>query len=418
MNTSTSPRSAAGPADAARQSVHNLPGTRERLAIPCQKPTNPAFALALISLLLAGCANQPGPDTTSGVDTAIPGEAAQELQETVERTFDLPPGSLEQPLPEETSARANQPDPCLAGSEPSGHWLDRAQRGLSWSVCGTARWFDGFFGDRNRYEPGVAGSYGRVNAFTLYDERTGIDQDFNFRSRFALPTLEQRARLIVGRGEERELIEERGTDDTPTLPERFDEVEDASWLLGLGLQKGEGLKRGFDTSFGIRLRNPPDPYSKLRYFHNWGLSDEALFRWRQTGFWTERRGFGTTTDLDLDLLLSDVLLLRWSNAGTLAEDRDGLDWSSSLNLFQSLSNRRALTYRTFIYGETGAPESLTSYGIELRYRQRILRKWLFLDLATGARWPKFSIDDLRESSLSVGIGLEMYFGPVPERELY
>lgn len=360
--------------------------------------------------MLAGCAARPERPAAAG------DAPARDLEEAVEETFDLPEDSLEQPLPPEKPAETASADPCLDDSGPNG-WLDRARRGVAWTVCGSARWFDGFFGDRRRYEAELTESHGRIGAYGFYDQRNGFDPDFRFRAKLALPALKNRARILVGRGDERELIEERGADEGATVPPPVDEDRDSSFLLGLGFQRGQGHKRGFDTSVGVRVRFPPEPYVKLRYRENWSLGPDTILRWRQTGFWRQQRGFGTTSDLDLDHLLGRQLLLRWANSGTLAEDRKGLDWFSALNLFQGLSNRRALTYRSFVAIETGRAVSLKNYGLEVRYRQRVLRKWLFVEFIGSATWPRFSEFEERDLNLGAGLGFEMYFGPVPDREL-
>ena len=380
-------------------------------------PASRALGLLGLSLwLLAGCAGQRArPDPDANHDTA-PVAALEDTANSLSAEISATAETMNVPLPPEQPVDTRTTDPC-AGNTTGDTWLDKTQRGIGWTVCGTARWFDGFFGDRSRYEATITETNGRLGAFGYYDQRNGFDPDYRFRVKLALPTAKRRAKLLFGRGDDRQLIEERGTNDADTLPNRFETVQDTTWLLGLGYQKGGGLKKGFDTSVGVQIRNPPDPYGKLRYFRNWALTDETLFRWRQTAFWTQRRGFGTTTNIDLDVLLSERFMTRFANAGTVAEDRDGLDWNSSLTLYQSLSNRRALSYRAFVFGLTGAPESLNNYGLELRFRRRILRSWLFVEFLGSVSWPKYLPEEPRELNPGAGIGFDMYFGPVPDEQL-
>jgi len=119
-------------------------------------------------------------------------------------------------------------------------------------------------------------------------------------------------------------------------------------------------------------------------------------------------------------MLTERLMLRWSNYGNVAQGEDvhGLEWESSLFLFQALSNRRAMTYRALIVGETNAEVPLNNYGFELRYRQRVLREWLFLELVGGVTWPQYTLDQPRDTNFGIGAGFEMYFGPVPEDRMY
>jgi hypothetical protein len=70
-----------------------------------------------------------------------------------------------------------------------------------------------------------------------------------------------------------------------------------------------------------------------------------------------------------------------------------------------------------VHGETQAEVPLRNYGVELRYRQKILRQWLFVELITSMTWPREFLTEERESNFGAGIGVEMYFGPVPEHRL-
>jgi hypothetical protein len=113
------------------------------------------------------------------------------------------------------------------------------------------------------------------------------------------------------------------------------------------------------------------------------------------------------------------MMLRWSNSGNVSQDREveGVEWVSRLSLFQQLTNRRALTYGVLFHGETRSEVALRNYGFEFRYRQRILRKWLFLELLSSVTWPKDFLWEQRDPNFGAGIGLEMYFGPTPEEQL-
>ena len=86
-------------------------------------------------------------------------------------------------------------------------------------------------------------------------------------------------------------------------------------------------------------------------------------------------------------------------------------------LFQALSKRRALTYSVFFRGETKAEIRDKNAGLEFRYRQGILRKWLFVEAVTSASWPREFKSEDREFNPGFGLFLEAYFGPTPENEL-
>jgi hypothetical protein len=59
---------------------------------------------------------------------------------------------------------------------------------------------------------------------------------------------------------------------------------------------------------------------------------------------------------------------------------------------------------------------LRDYGLELRYRKRIVREWLFMELFTRVSWPHEFLEEVRESNFGVSIEFEMQFGDWPGRK--
>jgi hypothetical protein len=294
--------------------------------------------------------------------------------------------------------------------------LDKMQRGVYLGVCGTARWFDGLFGTR-RYDQDSDATYGRLRTLELWDDRNGQQTALALRARIALPTMQNRLRLVFGRFDDREAVEDSEKENGPALPSSFQNVDDDNWLLGLGYSKQDGLKNGFDFGVGIRLNTPVDPFTKGTYRHNFVFDEATALRARETVFWRDSRGLGEVTQVDLDHLLAENMLLRWTNAVTLAEDVRRPEWGSALITFQSLSDRRGIAYTTFISGVANTDVPVRDYGVQVRYRQRVLRKWLFLQLQTSVTWPRDDLDEKREMNPGVGAGFEMYFGPVPDWKL-
>lgn len=290
------------------------------------------------------------------------------------------------------------------------------QRGVYYSVCNSARWFDGLFGTR-RYDQDSDETFGRLGLYELWDDRDDFRTRLRLRARLALPTMQDRLRVFFGRVDDNEVVEDSRTDTGGSMPTSFQRVEDEAWLLGLGYSKQGGLENGFDFGAGIRIRTPVDPYTKGSYRHNFVFTDATALRIRETLFWRDSRGFGETTEIDLDHLLTPRLLFRWDNTATLAEDVGEIEWTSALILFQSLSERRAVAYTSFISGVEDTDVPIRNYGVELRYRQRVLREWLFLEARTSLTWPRETLAEEREINPGVGIGFEMYFGPVPEMEM-
>lgn len=379
-----------------------MDGASPQLSRPRPAPWQRALPLACAMLaVLAPVAAAHGQD-------AAPADAAPAA-----------PAAVGPPAPEPAPADA-QSGTDLTCREPGSQGdavIDKMQRGVYRSVCGTAQWFDGLFGTR-RYDQDSDETFGRLGVTGLWDDRDGFDEKIRLRVRLALPAMEDRLRLFFGRADEREVIEDSaGGGGGASIPSSFKGVEDESWLLGLGYSKQGELENGFDFGAGIRIRTPVDPFTKGSYRHNWVFSDDTAVRFRQTVFWRDSRGFGETTEIDVDHLLTPRLLLRWDNAVTIAEDLGRFEWASAAIAFQSLGNRRGLAYTTFVNGIANTDVPVRNFGVEVRYRRQMLRKWLFLEARSSLSWPKETLEEEREINPGVGIGFEMYFGPVPDAQM-
>ena len=368
--------------------------------------------VALIGLLLSGCA---GRQTQS--EPAGDGPAGSASEAVIENAWEGPP------VPNSESSRvASDPtdntvpaDPCDQFDGEYDSWLDRGQIGLYSTVCEAAAWFDGFFGDA-RYDAATGETYGRLSAGGFSDQRDGFKSRLRFRTRFAFPSLRRRGNFFLGRGNDDELIESRGTSELEEdLPSISNDQNDALFA-GFGFNRNRGIERSLDFRVGAKLRAPPEPFVQAAYRYGLRFSDTNLLRLRPLVYWRLEEKFGATMSIDSDNYIGENLLLRWSNFGNVSQDPeiDGVLWGSTLSLFQAFSNKRALTYSLLWRGETGDPVRVKNYGYEMRYRQRILRDWLFVEVASSITWPRDTLLEQRRSNLGAGITFEVYFGPAPD----
>ena len=304
-------------------------------------------------------------------------------------------------------------DPCKQYNTEHDTWMDRSQIKIYQTVCGATAWFDGFFGDR-RYDQVTGETYGRISAGGYWDQLNGFDPRLRFRARFALPSLRERGSLLIGRGDEQDVIEERNTsrdDQNPVAPSP-NQDENVSTFVGFGWDQLASLTRGLSFSAGVKLRTPIEPIIKIKYRRNWQLTERNLLSIRPLMYWRSQEGLGATVQLDVDHVINSAFLFRWANYGNVsqAEEVEGVNWGTTFFLFQALSEKQALTYSVFARGETNAPITFQNTGFELRYRQRILRKWLFIEYNGGVSWPRYLPEQTRKANFGSGLRLEAYFG--------
>jgi hypothetical protein len=374
-----------------------------------------ASAIWLASLcvwVLAGCAGTP----------REPGPGVEDAEAAVDSAAAEPPSAdpAAEPIPDGDGDGDGDGSPEAAADGQPGEdvpLLDRTQFGVYSVVNSTSRWFDGFFGSADiNANPEEDVRRGLLAIGTRWDERD-FDTRVRFRAQFPLPALKQRTRLLLGRGDTEDIVDGSETETINTLPEQFSDFTDDDWLLGLGYRDRSGYRNGYDFGIGVSIRSSQlDPYTRVTYRWNKVYGESWYWRLRPRIFWQESRGEGASVNSILDYVINpDWMLRSWA---TLITDQEieGMGWTTDFLAYQSIDDKNAMSYRAYATGETGNEVELQDYGVEIRYRRRILREWLFLELSTGVSWPREFLDEERSSNFGVGLELEMQFGDWPGRE--
>jgi len=359
-------------------------------------------AMLLAAALLAACAASDGRDEPAASELVEPAPAALEGQ-TPDDAVAAPPTEIDPATP-------SGPDGAPAGEgDDKVPLLDRTQQTVYEIVDGSARWVDGFFSTGELASDNEV-TRGLVSVGSFWDERDGTKLRLRLKARVPLPALKRRARLIFGRGDVDEFVDGNDMEKADTLPGRFNDLEDDDWLLGVGVQRGGKLSRGWDFGAGIRLTAPVDPYVRATYRWYRTIGDAMVWRVSPRVFWQSERGEGVSLTNIFDYALGPALLLRSWTILTAEEQVEGMGWTTKLTGYQSLTDRDAIGYGVFATGENRNEVPLQDYGIEFRYRRRVAREWLLVELLTRVSWPREFIDEPRELNYGVGVEFEMRFG--------
>jgi hypothetical protein len=297
--------------------------------------------------------------------------------------------------------------PCRSSDEPPSAWLDRMQLEVYEAVCGSAHWFDKFFGATQDF-PDRHKPYGRVSANLQYDSIRGLEPKLRMRAHITLPRFEDKFQAMIGRDDQDELLRDEATEFqnvTPSLRDSEDE-----WLLGLGYRPFGGSKQQLDFTGGLNLRFPLDPFVAARYRRHFVPGHASLVRFRQTIFWRKVKGTGVASRLDIDRAFGEDHLVRWTSNVTYAEETEGVEWRTSFTLYQNLRPGEAVAYQANWFGETKAPVTIEEFGLQAIYRKQVLREWLFLQVSPGVVWRREERSDPRTAVPVIGIGIEMLFG--------
>lgn len=373
---------------------------------------------------LTGCAAKPDTSRTAATvatdATTVPGGAstAPAVPESPDLPSTPPPtlsGQADAGEVQEASkpkkAEKRSVNPCRQRNPADAPAIDDAHRKLYETLCGAALWFDGLFGERNELAIASArGTSGRFELSGLNSEYEGSKFRMRGNVRFDFPNFAKRWNAFLGRDDQDDFIRDR-SEGLALRSQFLDFADENRWLAGLGYSLPGTYKERTDFRVGGKLGTEPEIFAQGRYRRNFLIDDRNLFHFRETLFWTNRDGFGSTTSLDFDHVVKRTMLLRWGNIGTVSESTDGLEWRSAMLLYQSLENARALAYEVFIRGETANEVPIKEWGARGVYRHPLLhRDWLAGEVVLGYSWPRFELEDPRQGSLTVGLGLEILVG--------
>lgn len=292
--------------------------------------------------------------------------------------------------------------------------LDRTQQTVFGITAGAAQKIDGFFGSSDVEEEATV-TRGRLSVGGQWSERDGLKKRVRLKARVALPAIDERTSLLLGRGDGDELVDGSGNDAIDSLPTRFNDFEDEDWLLGIGYSRDAKLRRGWMFGAGIKLATPLEPFVRATYRWNRVFRDDWLWRLEPRLFLQSQRGAGASVQSTLDFALNEYWLFRSWSVAVIEDQYEGVSWTSKLIAYQNLSRKSAFSYAVYATGETQYEVPIRDYGIELRYRRQVLREWLFVEFLTFLSWPRDFLIEERESSVGLGIEFEMQFGAWPGR---
>jgi hypothetical protein len=274
---------------------------------------------------------------------------------------DEPPRQGEPPPQAEPSLR----DLCRQDAGTEG-FLDESRRRLTETFCGATLWFDGLFGGTPDVQNARAVS-GRIELSGLHTDFEGLDTKARLRLNYDLPNLERRVRVFLGREEPGFTSDRQEGFAIRSAVFGLDERDE--WLAGLGYRPPGRYLQRVDFRVGARIKSSPEIFVQSRYRRNVFLGSNDVWRFRETVFWENRDGFGSTTSMDWDRVLRRDLLLRWGNVGTISEASDGLEWRSAIVLYKNLRGLRAVAGELFARGATAAAVSFRELGARAVYRQ-------------------------------------------------
>lgn len=305
------------------------------------------------------------------------------------------------------SAESSEPDECEMIPEQD-KFPEKMQSGVHEMSCRTVRWLDGLFGNTEDFDEGSVG--GKLSLGVLWNEYEKGKGRARFKLRSDLPNFNRRWNAFIGRVDDEAYISDAETIQDSPFRDGISENDDPEWLVGLGYDDRRSSRKGWDYSIGLRLRTPVAPYVKARYRTEWELSPTARLKFRQTLFWRDGPGFGTTSHFNTINTLDENNVLRGELLGTVSEISKGTQWFAGHTWYHRFSEHRGISLLAFARGETNDQVPLHEYGFELTWRRQLAREWLFVNVGPTLTWPRLEPTEKREASVGFAVTIDFEFG--------
>ncbi|MBR9912097.1 MAG: hypothetical protein GYB33_17285 [Gammaproteobacteria bacterium] len=284
-------------------------------------------------------------------------------------------------------------------------WVDDTHTYVANSAHELANWIDHFFGSP-RDDIESAYSSLRLTFESEWEEGQGRDNAVRLRGKVHLPRINERLSLIF--------TDEEG--EISATDENVNRVAGETETTRLALQykaKEKGRAR-LDYRLGLRSSLKLRASARYRYEIPWG--EHITQRFVQTLYFIDGEGFGSRSRYEYDHLLGENYLFRWSNNARFYEKSDGVEWSSRFLLGQRRNEKSAMSYFTWVNGDTRPNYLTTSYGLGVRYRKNFYRPWLFYELEPAYAWKRELPEDDREGVLIFSVRLEIAVEQLPKKK--
>jgi hypothetical protein len=329
-------------------------------------------------------------------------------EQTGQKPPEAPPGgksqpSSEQPPPGQKETEQEAPIKPEEGQEET-TIFDVVHGWTSQSILTSATWVDSFFGNQ-RYLAEYNQSYirFRYNVFLEHESPMLLRPDLQVR--IVLPQLREKTHIEFA-GTPRETSSLNAT-QAPSQINQFDAPGEKNFTTAVSQFIKDTERVNFVVRAGLQWHSGGPvaivgPRFRILFpLDHWNLRfvEEVILR-NDTGYQAK-----TTTDIERPL--SHILFFRFTNDWIQTDHVDGYVYDFIFNISHPLSSTKALEYEWVNIFQTQPQNALTEVDLRVRYRQRILRDWLYFEVAPQYRFPR---DRGFEPTPGILFRLETMFG--------
>jgi hypothetical protein len=252
---------------------------------------------------------------------------------------------------------------------------------------------DNFFGDPT-YDLESPDSLVRLDWQNTWDEEDGHKARARLRGKLHMPRISKRLNLLFSE------------EDGDALG--ADERKQNNDLVGVQYSLGELHRSRVDLTLDVGTW---DVRPGVRYRNQGPISKQGGYRYTQQLEYKDGEGFYTTAEVNLDRVLDENSLLRWSNQLIYGEETDGQEWQTQLSLDQR--QRPLHKKHQFVIGYFGSisgvtdPDYIENYRMGMVFRRQVYRPFFFAELEPSYNLRRDSADQSRSAAWNIILRFEI-----------
>lgn len=282
-------------------------------------------------------------------------------------------------------------------------WVDTSVAYATDQVQALTVWMDDFFGDPT-YDLEQPDSLVRLQWENNWDQQESYKSRVRLRGNLQLPKISKRLNLIFSGEDGDKLGADERNEKTDVVGLQYSLRELNRSRVDLTLDAGT-----WDLRPGIRYRNQGP------------LSQHVGYRYTQKLEYKNSDGVYSRAEVNLDRVLDEDSLLRWSNNIIYGEETDGVEWRTQLSLDQRQRPKKkkhqfVFGYFASIQGVTD-PEYIQNYRVGVTLRRQVYRPYFFMELEPSYNLRRENVDQSRSSAWNVIARFELVLQPELMRKI-
>ena len=311
------------------------------------------------------------------------------------------------PRPEDVFSGRPSRDDADARAEEERSWFDSGHEAVGRVFFAPAVRIDRFFSDETELDPERAESFARVRTAVRLREDGKPDYTVDVLADIRLPGVNRwldRTRLVLTGATDPETTP---LDGSPSSAVTVRERNAPNLELRFGAYRG--IRSSVDLGAGVLFRLPIGAFTRVRYRLAVPIEDRLLGRFSTQVFWRTDLHLGTRFTAGLEWPATSSSLVRLGGAAQLAQRKTrGVEYGTELVYSYAFTRRSAIALGTDAQGNTDVAVALEKYRLYTRFRQDVVRQWLFVEVEPEVGWP-WNDDRGRYRAYAVTFRLEVQF---------